>query len=242
MFYEITGFINESFTDIAVLFFSLVPYYFIGAFPTGVIVSRYYNVDITKKGSGNVGATNIARVVGKKAGVLTLFGDLLKGFLSLCIACCSWKLFDAIFGVMSSPTRHFEAAAPQELLYQELYILLVGFVTVAGHCFSIAGILKGGKGVATSLGVLLFIDFKAAFACIGVFIFVMAISRIVSLSSILAAISLPFLFAFFYEGSRFKIYYIIFSSLLCLLVVYKHRENIVRLLKGEEKQFTSKRA
>src|SRR5262245_36849666 len=124
-------------------FLALIPFYLLGAFPTGQLVARFHRIDLTAAGSGNIGATNAARVLGKKAGVAVLGGDVLKGALACAIAGL----------VFANPAMQGWA----------------GFAAVAGHCFSIPGKLKGGKGVATGLGTFLYLSFASALFAIAVF-------------------------------------------------------------------------
>lgn len=187
----------------------LIPFYLIGAFPTGMIIAKLNGVDITKTGSGNVGATNLARTLGKKAGILTLLGDLGKGVISIVI--CHYFL-----------SKNLDTKA------------LVALITVLGHCFSLPK-LRGGKGVATSLGVILAISPKIALGALLVFVVIFAIFKIVSLSSITAAIFLPILFFLSNMGDVRSVHYIM---LISFVVILRHYPNIKRLLKGEEKKFS----
>jgi glycerol-3-phosphate acyltransferase PlsY len=189
---------------------ALVPFYLVGAFPTGILVAKSYKVDITTQGSGNVGATNVARVIGKKAGIITLFGDVLKGVVGVVIA-----------GLVVDKAW-FAAAA--------------GIALVLGHCFSIPPKLKGGKGVATALGVTLALHPWSAAVAVASFAVVFAASRLVSLSSISAALMVPlggFLFNL-QEATTIAL------ATIGLVVVARHKENIRRLIEGREPTFSSK--
>lgn len=187
----------------------LVLAYLIGAMPSGKIIARAAGVDITAHGSGNVGATNVARVVGKRAGLLTLVLDILKG-----AAAC-------LLAKYASSAENFHA--------------LAALAAVLGHCISLPPKLKGGKGVAASLGVALILAPRAA--CLGVAIFglVFAMRNIVSLASISAALSIP-IFAIFMGAPESYFYSL---AAICLLIVFKHRENIKRLIEGREPVFKS---
>ncbi|MGI6681347.1 MAG: glycerol-3-phosphate 1-O-acyltransferase PlsY [Bdellovibrionota bacterium] len=198
--------------DILLNILRLIPFYLIGAFPTGLIIAKINGIDITVAGSGNVGATNLARTIGKKAGIYTLLGDLGKGVISVLLC-------------------YFFISKDLEML------TLVALATVLGHCFSLPK-LKGGKGVATTFGVILVIDPKIALGLLLIFITIFAIFRIVSLSSITAALFLPILFLLSYEGKENSIHYITFIS---TVVILRHAVNIKRLLKGEEKKFSFKK-
>lgn len=195
--------------DTILFILKLIPFYLIGAFPTGLIIAKLNGVDITKTGSGNVGATNLARTLGKKAGILTLLGDLGKGLLSVFLC---YYFFSKELNTLS----------------------LVSLVTVLGHCFSLPK-LKGGKGVATTLGVILALDMKLALGLLIIFFVVFAIYRIVSLSSVTAAIFLPILFALSHMDTPSSIRYIV---LISFVIIYKHFPNIKRLINGEEKKFS----
>ena len=183
---------------------SLIPFYLLGTFPTGILVARYYGVDITSKGSGNVGATNVGRVVGKKAGILTLIGDLLKGILAV--------------GIASLLAR------------TEWYGALAGVAVVCGHCFSIPPYLKGGKGVATSLGVIVSLSPLLGLSGLIIFGVLFYLKRIVSLASVAAALGVPLVGL----GFGYPDYIIGALAPITLIVVFRHKQNLDRLVKGTE--------
>ncbi len=194
--------------DICLKFLILIPFYFLGAFPTGFLIAKIHGIDIKSTGSGNVGATNVARTLGKKAGIFTLLGDVGKGALAVFIA---------------------------HLIFNDLtFETYVAFVTTLGHCFSLPK-LKGGKGVATAFGTILVIDYKLALLALAVFVLVFYFSRIVSISSITAAFSLPIFFNFIYPLENVSIYNLM---ALAFLIIYRHKDNIKRLARGEEKKFS----
>jgi len=193
------------------LFLFLLPlpiYYLFGTFPSGILVAKIKGINIQTTGSGNVGATNVARSVGKKAGALTLLFDISKAMLSLLIADLIGR------GSLS-------------------YIAFAGLITVVGHCFSIPGLLKGGKGVATALGVLFYVNWILALIALLGFALVFFYSRIVSLSS-LAATALASLSAILMNlpGNTW-----ISIGLIAWLITYRHKENLERLAQGSEKKF-----
>jgi glycerol-3-phosphate acyltransferase PlsY len=193
----------------------LIVCYLIGAIPVGIIVARMRGIDITAKGSGNVGATNVARVVGKGAGIITLLGDILKGLVGIFLAKSIGLVPEAV--------------------------LCAGLVTLAGHCFSIPRKLKGGKGVATGLGV--FVAYAPLIALIGVLVFaaMFVIFRIVSLASITAALVIPFvLFLSALLGNNASLLEVLIAALLSAIIIYRHKENIRRLARGEEPRFATK--
>jgi acyl phosphate:glycerol-3-phosphate acyltransferase len=186
---------------------SLLPFYLLGTFPTGYLIAKRAGVDIARHGSGNVGATNVGRVLGKKAGIITLAGDLFKG----------------VFAVLIS--RWCTSA--------EWYHAFAALAVVLGHCFSLPPLLRGGKGVATSLGAILGLNPFLALGGVAVFGAVFGLKRIVSLASVTAALAVPlFALAFGVDDS------ILFGLVpIALVVVYRHRENLERLARGEEKTF-----
>ncbi len=189
--------------------------YFLGSIPTAFIIGKLNGIDIRKQGSGNVGATNVFRVMGKCWGSLVLFLDILKGFLA----------------------SFFTARA----IYQDTlgisfvsFQLISGFFAIIGHTWPIWLGFRGGKGVATSCGAFLGIYPQPVFAALGVWILTAFLCRYVSLASMLAAFSFPiFLFIFYRKQSDFMIGFAI-SILLFLFIVYMHRSNIKRLLSGTE--------
>ncbi|OGW19983.1 MAG: acyl-phosphate glycerol 3-phosphate acyltransferase [Nitrospinae bacterium RIFCSPLOWO2_12_FULL_47_7] len=184
--------------------------YLLGAIPFGVLIARSQKINIQNHGSGNIGATNIARIVGKKAGLLTLVGDCAKGMIAVAIASAT--------------------------LDNNIQIAVAALMAFLGHLFSIFLKFKGGKGVATGLGVFLYLMPPATLSAMVVFATVMAVSRYVSTSSILAALSLP-LFGFFYQMPTPYIYT---SAIISGLVILRHHKNIQRLLAGTETKFGQK--
>lgn len=184
--------------------------YLIGCFPTGLLVAKSQGIDITKIGSGNVGATNIARSLGKKAGIITLLIDVLKGLLPVLIISNIESLSD--------------------------FSSVVAIMTVLGHCFSIPKVLKGGKGVATGFGAILGLSPVLGLIGLAVFGIVFKLKKIVSLASLSAVAIIPFTSIFLTANWNFATHLLIIS----LVIAYKHRENIQRLINGEEQVFRSK--
>ena len=181
--------------------------YLSGSIPFGVFVAKTQNINICDHGSGNIGATNVARILGKKAGLITLAGDLLKGW-----------------GMVFLASLFFE---------KSIIIALVGLSVFLGHLFSIFLKFKGGKGVATGLGVFSFLMPLPTLLSAGIFALTLRVSGYVSLSSILAAISLPIFGIFF----RMPLPYIYLAVIVVLFTMQKHNDNIVRLINGEEVKF-----
>jgi acyl phosphate:glycerol-3-phosphate acyltransferase len=184
--------------------------YLIGSVPCGILVAKTQNINIREHGSGNIGATNIARTLGEKEGIITLLGDSLKGVLAL------W---------LSS----FFLNNTSELAF-------VGFMAFSGHLFSFFLKFKGGKGVATGLGVFLYLTPLAALGAMVVFALTLSICRYVSLGSILGALSLPLIGIILGVPQA---YYIAGFGVSTLILI-KHRENIGRLLAGTESKFGKK--
>lgn len=189
-------------------------YYLIGSFPSGYLIARYHGVDIAQVGSGNVGATNIARTMGKKSGIITLLLDICKGLLTV--------------GIADFISNGSESARA-----------LAGCICVLGHCYSIPPYLKGGKGVATAFGVLISIQVALGLCVLFTFGFIFWAFRIVSLASVAAAVaaSITALFVCVEPNSWY------FVSVMTLVVISRHRENIERLIHGKEAKFSfSKKA
>ncbi len=197
--------------------------YLIGSIPFGVIIARFHGVDVRKAGSGNVGATNVGRVVGRPWGYLCFFLDVAKGLVPVVAA-----------GAVLRPGDNFPT-----LVHQAAW-LAVGFGAIAGHVFSLFLKFRGGKGVATALGVVLgiFPYFTYAGLCaLGIWIAVTLISRYVSVGSMVAAVAfLPLFAAFNWPPTRLMDLWplCVFAAAMVLLIVVRHRTNIARLLRGQE--------
>ena len=188
--------------------------YLLGSLPTGFLIGKYLkNIDLRTIGSGSTGATNVLRNVGKWPALFVFIIDVGKGFIAVTIA---------------------KELANQGLIdsNQGLIEVLAGISAISGHIWPIWLKGKGGKAVATGLGMFLALSWKVGLASLGIFLIVLAKSKFVSLSSIAAAILLP-IFMFFNLGNASHPYFVI-SLIVSLLVVWKHRTNINRLLKGEE--------
>lgn len=199
--------------EIKIALFILVAY-ILGSIPTAVWVGKkFYNKDIRDFGSGNAGATNTFRVLGKKAGIPVLIFDVLKGWFSVYVLSHS-------LGV-DTLTNSF----------MNIQIGL-GIVAVVGHIYPIFAKFKGGKGVATTLGVVIALDPISAFSCMAVFVVVLLVSRIVSVSSMIAAITFPIFVIFVYNSSYISL--IVFSIIMSALIIITHKKNIIRLMNGEE--------
>ena len=195
--------------------------YLLGSIPTGYLVGKYLRgIDIREHGSGSTGATNVLRTLGKKAGISVLIIDMLKGML----------------GIALVKALYLNSANPLPPDWQAWLILATGLAAVIGHSKSIFLNFDGGKSVATSLGVLLMMSPWVALATLGSFLLVLAISRIVSLSSITGAIAVIILMLVL----RQPLPYIFFASVAGLYVIIRHRGNIERLLSGTEPRLGQK--
>jgi glycerol-3-phosphate acyltransferase PlsY len=183
--------------------------YLLGSVPTGLLLAKFFSkVDPRKTGSGNIGATNIFRTAGKGLGILTLVGDVLKGMIPIGIAI--------------------------QLSISDILLAAVGLSTFLGHIFPIFLGFRGGKGVATALGVYLVISPIAVLMEFLLFAGLVWKWRYISLGSICCATTIPVLIAFFRSDSQA---YFILSVLIAALILYRHQENIVRLLQGTENKW-----
>lgn len=198
------------------IIFFLVLGYVMGALPNGVWLGKYFkNIDIREHGSKNSGATNAYRVLGPKYGIMVLILDALKGFLSPFLA--------SRFGVSGN------------------ILLVIGVLAIVGHSLSFFLNFKGGKGVATSLGVFLFLIPNVTLALLIIFILVVYFTRYISLGSIIAAAALPILTAFSpIRNNVGRMPLIIMTLLIGAFVIWRHRTNITRLMNGTENKFKLK--
>lgn len=189
-------------------FLLLIFAYLLGSVPTGIILAKTFSdVDPRTLGSGNIGATNIYRTVGKKLGVITLLGDILKGFIPVAIA---RGTLDSYFWVG--------------------FVALVAFL---GHLYPIFLKFKGGKGIATGLGVFLALSPFPTILSLGIFAAVVYRWRYISLGSLSATAAFPILLAIFNPHPI----YIPFAAAIGGLIFFRHRENIQRLMAGRESKF-----
>ena len=183
--------------------------YLLGSVPTGIVLTRLFSrVDPRKAGSKNIGATNIYRTAGKTLGVLTLVGDMLKGAIPIWTA-IMWGIPD-------------------------FWVALVGLSPIVGHIFPIFLGFKGGKGVATALGIYLVISPIAVLIEFFLFAFVVWKWRIIALGSITCATTIPILIAFFRSDSKA---YFILSVIIAALILYRHQSNIARIIQGTENKW-----
>lgn len=196
--------------------------YLLGSCPNGLLISLARGVDIRQHGSGNIGATNVLRVLGKKWGYLVFFLDALKGFLAVRLA-----LFLA--AAISQPAR------------PEIAGIIGGLACILGHTFPIWLRFRGGKGVATSAGVLLGLMPLAVFSVFMIWLVLFKLSRFVSLASIVAAAALPLFVALYLHLNALTGPALLpFSILIAGVVIWRHRSNLRRLLHGTEERFGTK--
>jgi len=199
---------------ITILVFILA--YLIGSLPSAVWIGKWFhNIDVREHGSGNAGATNVIRVLGWKTGIPVLLIDVAKGALATLLPV------------------YFKLAEPDSALLTNFQII-AGVTAIAGHIFPVFTGFRGGKGVATIFGVLLALHPLLTLSCMAVFLAVLLITGIVSVSSMIAGISFPvFLFVLFDSPS---VVFRVFSILVAIALVITHRKNIGRLMRGEEKK------
>jgi glycerol-3-phosphate acyltransferase PlsY len=204
--------------------------YLVGSIPTSIIVSKLSKgIDIRNYGSGNAGGTNVMRILGWKHGVFVILLDAMKGVLAVIVVA---RLFQG--------TVPFENATPFDDF--TLVQIIAGIAAVIGHIWTVFAGFKGGKGIATALGMLLMIITVDMLVAVGIFIIVVTVSRYVSLGSILAAISVPLtlivrenIFHVDVPGYNTLLPFVIMVS---LLVIFTHRKNVVRLLNGSESRIS----
>jgi len=196
--------------------------YALGSISFSVIFSRKFaGFDLREKGSGNAGSTNALRTAGKKVAAITLVCDILKGLVAILIAILLGNIFK----------------------YQNVATLvqIAAIAAIIGHTFPIFFEFRGGKGVATSLGVLLLVNWKIGLICLIFALILMAVTKIVSIGSIAAAILFPILVLFIGDGFIAEGNYFIFSIILALIVIFNHRSNIKKLVDGTENKLSFKK-
>ena len=197
--------------------------YLLGSVPTGFLVAKARGIDIRAVGSGNIGATNVFRILGKPAGVIVLLADAAKGWLAVFLLArwlCGW---------------FYPAAGPQA---REWFAICAGVGAILGHNYTCWLSFKGGKGIATSAGVLVALVLTPLLIILAIWIVVFALSRYVSLASICASFALPF--AAWLVGQSTTI--ILVTAGLAALAIYKHKANIQRLIHGTENRIGGKRS
>jgi glycerol-3-phosphate acyltransferase PlsY len=196
--------------------------YLLGSIPTAVWFGKaYFGIDIRTQGSGNAGATNTLRTLGKKAGLFVLIVDFMKGF-----SACNLMMLQSHISNTDVGQR-------------EMYItyqLLLGVFAIIGHIFPVFAKFRGGKGIATMIGVVLAVDYQLALLLILTFIVVVAVTQYVSLGSMLAACLSPYYVYLLFKDSKYtqQPNFILFCTGFAALVLITHRKNIGRLIQGNE--------
>ena len=198
--------------------------FILGGIPFGLLISRYWlKIDIRQQGSGNIGMTNVMRVGGKLPGLLTFLLDFGKGSLSIILA------------------KIFVMPLINEIETQKIFLSLAGVIVVCGHVFSVFLRFKGGKGISTLFGVLAVLNLNIGICAAGIWLAIFLWKRISSLSGITMLTLLPLLFLIMpwikNESPVWSVFFLFL--LLSFLLVYKHLENIKRLLRGQEGQLSA---
>ena len=183
--------------------------YLFGSFPSGYLAGKIAKgVDIRSLGSGSTGATNVLRHIGKRAAITVFLLDVFKGVLSIVLA------------------KHF--------LLNDSWQVAIGLSTLIGHIWPVWLKWRGGKAVATGLGIFIGISWQVGLATLGVFLLMITLFRIVSLASVTAALALPLIMFISFENSSISLPFLVISLVAMTLVIWRHRENIIRLIKGKE--------
>ena len=200
------------------MIFNTIFAYLAGSIPTAVWYGKiFHGIDVRQHGSGNAGATNSLRTLGKKAGIIVLIVDFLKGFLAVKAA-----------SLLSTET-------------DSILPLIMGLAVIIGHIFPIFAQFRGGKGVATAMGVLVATFPWAALGCVLTFMIVVFLTKYVSLASLLGALAFPIQLTFNLWNDNADKYAIGFASVIFVILLIMHRENIQRLIQGTESKFGAKK-
>ena len=195
--------------------------YLIGSISFSVIISKKIaGFDVREKGSGNAGSTNVLRSVGKKAAIITLICDILKGVLAILIAFLCGKFAKDI--------------------NSSILVQIAAISVVVGHTFPVFFDFRGGKGVATSLGILILLNWQIGLICLIFALSLMAVTRMVSLGSISAAILFPILTIFIHEHYLVDGNYFIFGIIMASFIIFNHRTNIKKIIDGNENKLSFK--
>ena len=183
--------------------------YLFGSFPSGYLAGKITKgVDIRLLGSGSTGATNVLRHIGKRAAIIVFLLDVFKGILSILVA------------------KYF--------LLNDSWQVTMALTTLIGHIWPVWLNWRGGKAVATGLGIFLGLSWEVGLATLGIFLLMITLFRIVSLASVSAALALPLIMFISFDKANISLPFLIISLLAMILVIWRHRENIIRLIKGEE--------
>lgn len=206
--------------------------YLVGSIPSAVWIGKsFYGVDVREKGSKNAGATNTIRVLGLLPGLFVLLNDALKGWFAVYLGNFFGRFYTEIWGMVSGAE------------YLTYYKLALGVIAVIGHALPIYVGFKGGKGVATMLGVVIGIFEHLLPLILLIFIFTFILYKYISLASIVTSIAFPILYVTCGHWLNYQVYVplIVFTSLVAIFIPYTHRKNIKRLLKKDEPKFKFKK-
>lgn len=197
--------------------FCVLAAYLLGSIPTSVWVGRiWFGLDIREHGSGNAGATNTFRVLGKKAGIFVMLVDILKGLLAATVALILLR----------------QGYIESEMLI--LWKLILGIVAIIGHILPVFVGFRGGKGVATLAGMMMGVQWEITLICVFIFLITLLLSNYVSLSSMVASLSFPLLVVLVHGFQQDNLILPVFGFALFVAVVFTHRKNIKRLIRGDE--------
>lgn len=196
---------------------ALIGAYLFGSIPTAVWIGQaFYGIDVREYGSGNAGATNTFRVLGKKAGITVMLIDITKGWTATNLA--------ALIGL--------SVTGPHNSIQFVNYQLALGIAAVMGHLFPVFAGFRGGKGVATLFGMILAVHFQAAMLCVLIFLIFLWMFNYISLSSIAAGFTFPLSIIFIFQSPIRSV--VVYGMSICVLILITHQKNIERLLKGKE--------
>ena len=191
--------------------------YLVGSLRSAVWIGQaFYGIDVREYGSGNAGATNTFRVLGKKAGIAVMILDILKGYTATNLA--------YLIGL--------SVTGPQNSVQFVNYQLALGITAVMGHLFPVFAGFRGGKGIATLFGMILAVHPQAALLCVIAFVLVLLLTKYVSLSSIVAGFTFPLSIIFIFHSSIRSV--VLYGMCICVLILVTHQKNIERLIKGKE--------
>ncbi len=206
--------INLEVLPLIILIITVIASYFAGNISPAILIGRLHGMDIKKEGSGNAGTTNVLRVLGKKAAVATLVIDILKGVAAV----SAGKMTGQIF-------------LPE---HPEYLVMACGIAVFCGHIWPAAFGFKGGKGVATAFGVMMAVSPILGLSELAIMVIIVLTTRMVSLGSVAGALAFPFIV------NHFMPEYLPWGLIMALIVLYKHNENITRIIKGEESKIDFK--
>lgn len=219
-----------------VFILALLISYLLGSINFAIIISKIFtHDDVRNHGSGNAGMTNVIRTAGKLPGILTLIGDMLKGVAAVAIG--RYLLFPYVHSAIGG-----------EWTLPVYGAFLCGICCMLGHIFPVFFGFKGGKAVATTAGIALMLDWRVMLTALAIFLIIFIVTKIVSIGSIFAAASLTVTSALYYpifgtsgEAAGSRLVITLLALVLSVIIIAKHKDNIVRLMRGEEKKLTSKK-